>query len=42
MVDWATEGETKKCLSAEAVRLLKNPDRKDGVMDAEKHMKTKL
>jgi hypothetical protein len=40
MADWAMEGDTKKCLlSAEAVRLLKNIDRKDGVMDAGKQKK---
>jgi hypothetical protein len=39
MADWAMEGGTEKCLSAEAVRLLENPDRKDGVTDAGKNKK---
>jgi hypothetical protein len=39
MADWAMEGGAEKCLSAEAVRLLQNPDRKDGVTDAGKHKK---
>jgi hypothetical protein len=39
MADWAMEGGAKKCLSAEAVRLLQNPDRKDGMTDAGKNKK---
>jgi hypothetical protein len=39
MADWAMEGGAEKCLSSEAVRLLQNPDRKDGVADAGKHKK---
>jgi hypothetical protein len=36
MADWAMEGGAEKCLSAEAVRLLENPERKDGVTCAGK------
>jgi hypothetical protein len=39
MADWAMEGGAEKCLSSEAVRLLENPDRKDGVTCAGKHKK---
>ena len=39
MADWAMEENVEKCLSAEAVRLLENPDIKDGVTDAGKHKK---
>jgi hypothetical protein len=31
MVDWAMQGGAEKYLSAEAVKLLKNPERKDWV-----------
>jgi hypothetical protein len=39
MADWAMEGGAEKCLSAEAVRLLQNPERKDGVVCAGKYQK---
>jgi hypothetical protein len=39
MADWAMEGGAEKCLSSEAVRLLENPERKDGVTCAGKHQK---
>jgi hypothetical protein len=39
MADWAMEGGAEKCLSAEAVRLLENPERKDGVESAGKYQK---
>jgi hypothetical protein len=39
MADWAMQDGEEKCLSAEAVRLLENPERKDGVICAGKYKK---
>jgi hypothetical protein len=39
MAPWAMEGDTGKCLSSEAKRLLEEPDRKDGVVSAGKYKK---